>query len=203
MNESAQSEDEEVPLFPLNTVLFPGGPLPLRIFEARYLDMISECMRGSRPFGVCLITQGNEAGQPADTVSIGTLAEIVDWNQYDDGVLGITARGGDRFRILDRHVAANQLARASIRRLPALEAFPLPDEHVELVKLTRALVERAGPLYEFVKPHYEDGNWIACRLAEMLPASLDLKQALLETDDGGLRLEQVANIVRALTDSAD
>ena len=82
----------QVPLFPLNTVLFPGGPLPLRIFEPRYIDMISERMKADAPFGVLLIREGQEAGA-ATTFHIGTLARIADWYQGSDGLLGVTAIG--------------------------------------------------------------------------------------------------------------
>ena len=201
MNDTAAPEPGEVPLFPLNTVLFPGGPLPLRIFEARYLDMVSECLRGPRPFGVCLITEGHEAGRAADTVSVGTLAEIVDWHQYEDGVLGITALGRERFRIIDKRVADNQLAWVRIARLPTPEPLAIPVEYQELVTLTRALVEHAGPLYDVVPVRYEDANWVADRLCEILPVTLDLKQALLECNDTPLRLGEIAQIVQALASS--
>ena len=88
----------EVPLFPLRTVLFPGGPLPLRIFEQRYLDMISSCLKRDEPFGVVLIRSGSEVGS-AEVYDSGTLARITDWYQGSDGLLGITATGTDRFRI--------------------------------------------------------------------------------------------------------
>ena len=88
-----------VPLFPLNTVLFPGGPLPLRVFETRYLDMVSRCMKEGEPFGVVLLAEGSEAGAAGgvSTLATGTLATIFDWYQGNDGLLGITALGGDRF----------------------------------------------------------------------------------------------------------
>ncbi|NIV18523.1 MAG: peptidase S16, partial [Woeseiaceae bacterium] len=87
-----------VPLFPLRTVLYPGGPLPLRIFEPRYIDMVSKCIASDSPFGVLLIKSGTETG-PATTYDIGTLARIIDWYQGSDGLLGITAIGEQRFRL--------------------------------------------------------------------------------------------------------
>jgi len=92
----------QIPLFPLNTVLFPGGPLPLRIFEARYVDMVSSCLKEDSPFGVLLIRDGGETGN-ATTHEIGTLARIVDWYQGSDGLLGVTAVGEQRFRLLSSH----------------------------------------------------------------------------------------------------
>ena len=101
-----------IALFPLNTVLLPGGPLPLRIFEPRYLQMVSECLKHDRPFGVCLIAKGKEAGEAPVAHEYGTLARIEDWSQLPDGHLGITARGGERFIVRNTRVAANQLVTA-------------------------------------------------------------------------------------------
>ncbi|HEY7377666.1 MAG TPA: LON peptidase substrate-binding domain-containing protein, partial [Steroidobacteraceae bacterium] len=92
---------EEIALFPLNTVLFPGGPLPLRIFEPRYIDMVRRCLREQRGFGVVLIRSGNEVG-PAEFESVGTLARIVDFHALSDGLLGLVNVGERRFRVISR-----------------------------------------------------------------------------------------------------
>ena len=199
MSAGADAGTEETPLFPLNTVLFPGGPLSLRIFEARYQDMVSECMRGPMPFAVCLITSGNEAGVPADTVALGTLAEIVDWHQYDDGLLGITAHGVERCRVLSRRIAPNQLAWATLERLPREPARPVPAAHRDLQTLVDALIERSGPLYQHVPRDVDDASWLGYRLTEMLPLTMELKQALLEMEDALLRLQRLDEVVQALT----
>ena len=102
---------EEVPLFPLNTVLFPGGPLPLRIFETRYTDMVRRCLRTESPFGVLLIREGVEAGGAAATMQLGTLARIVDFNPMPDGLLGIICRGESRFRVMERWRQADDWVR--------------------------------------------------------------------------------------------
>ena len=114
-----------VPLFPLNTVLFPGGPLPLRIFESRYIDMISERMKADAPFGVLLIRSGRESG-PATTYGVGTLARISDWYQGSDGLLGVTAVGEQRFRLLSVEREADGLNIGEIDILPPEPAFELP-----------------------------------------------------------------------------
>ena len=98
----------QVPLFPLRTVLYPGGPLPLRIFEPRYVDMIGRCMKTDSPFGVLLIKEGSEDG-PATTYEVGTLARITDWYQGSDGLLGITALGEQRFRLISSRREADGL----------------------------------------------------------------------------------------------
>ena len=101
--------DQELSLFPLGTVLFPDGPLALRIFEPRYLDMVSACLRNDQPFGVCLIRSGREVGAAASPFAVGTLARIVDWHRSDDGLLGIVALGTRRFRVLETRTQPDQL----------------------------------------------------------------------------------------------
>ena len=130
-------------LFPLGTVLFPGGPLPLRIFETRYLDMISDCLRNEKHFGVCLISAGQEAGKAADAVAVGTLARIVDWNQLSGGILGITARGEKRFRVQSREVQNDQLIVGEVSVLEPEERLPIPDKHQNLIDLLRGIVNKA------------------------------------------------------------
>ena len=104
-----------IALFPLNIVLFPGGPLPLRIFEPRYVDMIGRCMREGAGFGVVLIREGREVG-PAETFDVGTLADIVDFHQLSDGLLGLSCIGRERFRIRSRSRKADGLNLADVDR---------------------------------------------------------------------------------------
>ena len=117
-----------IPLFPLHSVLFPGGALPLRVFESRYLDMISQCMRSQSGFGICLISDGSEVGDAATPFNVGTLVEISYFQQLKDGCLGITARGKQRFRILSSEVQPNQLTLADIELLPFIDQLALPEE---------------------------------------------------------------------------
>ncbi len=180
-----------VSLFPLNTVLFPGGPLPLRIFEPRYLEMVSDCMKNDRPFGVCLIAEGQEAGEASVPHDYGTLARIEDWNQLPDGYLGITARGGERFVVQEAHVAANQLITAEVELLDDEESAPgIDDEHQPLVEILRKALPQAGPLYKDMQPHWDDPTWVAYRLAELLPDN-EFKLELLQADTPRHRLALV------------
>lgn len=191
----------EVPLFPLNTVLFPGGPLPLRIFEPRYLDMVAERMRNDRPFGVCLIRDGQEAGQAAVPYDVGTFARIVDFQQYGDGVLGVTAVGEGRFEIMESRVEPNQLRMGTVMPLPNEPEAPLSEEYASISELVQALIERTGPLYEGLPKHYEDPTWLGYRLAEVLPIPLTRKQHFLELDNPILRLDQIGDVLRAMAES--
>lgn len=196
-------DDEEVALFPLHCVLFPDGPLELRIFEPRYLDMVSECLREDRPFGVCLITSGSEVGAPAQTVDVGTLARIVDWQRDDDGLLGIGCLGGARFRVLGRRAQSDQLVRGRIRRLPEPATAPVPDEHRDMVELLREFVAASAPLYADIVPRYDDAAWVARRIAENLPLAPVLAQHLLEQEDAPAALAQVHDWVQRLAGGED
>ncbi len=133
-----------IPLFPLNTVLFPGGTLTLRIFEPRYLRMVSDCLANQRPFGVCLIRSGREVGSIAEPFGIGTLAHIVDWEQRQDGLLGITARGDRRFSIGQTEADAQQLLHADVTLLEPDAATPLAPEFRPLAELLQRIHDQLG-----------------------------------------------------------
>ena len=185
---------EEVALFPLHTVLFPGGRLPLRIFEQRYMEMAKACLRDNAPFGVCLIHQGKEVGEPAVPVGVGCLARIAEWDMPQLGVLQVTARGESRFRILHQRVQADGLVRASIELLPEGDDAPLPDAAARYAKLLERVIEQHPALLE--RPHRLDSSaWVSARLAELLPLPLEAKQAVLETENGRARLEKLDALV--------
>ncbi len=171
-----------VPLFPLNTVLFPGGPLPLRIFEARYLDMISDCLKNDVPFGVLLIREGQEAG-PATTHEVGTLARIVDWYRGSDGLLGITAVGTQRFRLLSAERQDDGLNVGDVELLPDVETMPLPSDFRVLSEILASIIDDLGRLYDDLDRRYDDAAWVAYRFVEVLPVDLVHKQACLESED--------------------
>ena len=185
----------EIPLFPLNTVLFPGGPLPLRVFESRYLDMISRCMKDDIPFGVLLIKDGNEAG-PATTYDVGTLATITDWYQGSDGLLGITAIGTERFRLLAADRQHDGLYLGQVELLAPAPAVPLPDEYLELTHILENVLDELGRLYENLDRQFGNATWVTYRLMEVLPAPLEQKQEVLESADIAACLEMVARLIR-------
>lgn len=187
-----------VPLFPLRTVLFPEGPLPLRIFETRYLDMISRCMKNEVPFGVVLIRQGSEAGE-ATSYDVGTLARITDWYQGSDGLLGVTAVGEQRFRILSRRRQADGLTIAEVESIAAEPAMPLSDEYAALKKILSSVLDDLGRLYESLERRYDDAVWVTYRLAEILPVDLEHKQQFLETSDTQNRLRSIDQLINSVS----
>ena len=179
---------EVLPLFPLNTVLFPGGPLRLRIFEPRYLDMVSRCMRENSNFGVALITEGREAGGTARTTGIGTTARIVDFERLDDGLLGITARGEQKFSIIGVKTQSDGLNIAEVNLLPDEPAMEIPEELGILVDLLKQAMVQIGAAYGDVPPSYGNATWVGMRLAELLPLPMPEKQQCLEMDNAVERL---------------
>jgi len=178
-----------IPLFPLNSVLFPGGPLKLRIFEARYVDMISRCMREGTCFGVAMIVEGSEAGGSARTVEIGTAARIVDFEKLPDGLLGITALGDRSFVIEAVSRQADALNVAEVRWLPAEESVAVPADCDYLVQLLQHALPQLAPLYDYTPVAYEDASWVGARLVELLPLPMTEKQRCLEMRDPLERLD--------------
>ncbi len=183
-----------VPLFPLTTVLFPGGPLPLRIFETRYIDMISERMRSDAPFGVLLIADGQETG-PSSTYEVGTLARITDWYQGSDGLLGVTAIGEQRFRLLSAERQPDGLNIGDVEILPDEAPIALPEEYEGMAHILAGVLDDLGRLYESLERHYEDAGWVTHRFVEILPIDLEQKQKCLEASDPVQRLSLVNELL--------
>jgi len=184
----------QVPLFPLNTVLFPGGPLPLRIFEPRYLGMVSHCMREESPFGVLLIRAGDETGA-ATTYRVGTLARISDWYQGSDGLLGITAIGERRFRLISSWSQDDGLNVGEVELLDSEPAMPLPDEYQEIATILAGVLEDLGRLYESLDRRFDDVGWVSSRFVEILPLDMAEKQRCLEQNDPLERLRIVRDVL--------
>lgn len=185
----------EVPLFPLHAVLFPGGPLPLRIFEPRYLAMVAECLKTDSEFGVVLITQGGETGEAAASHQVGCLARIIDWDQGDDGLLTIRAVGTRRFRVRSRRVARDQLVRAEVELLPEAAPVPVPERYRAQAEWVAGVLPRLEP-YAGIQPE-DDAGWLAGRLAELMSVKTSQRQTLLEMNDPAARLDRVAALIDA------
>lgn len=182
----------DIPLFPLNTVLFPGGPLSLRIFEPRYLDMVRDCARAGSGFGVCMILHGAETGEASVPAAVGTLARIVDFYTLPDGLLGIRAEGGERFHVDRSRVRDNGLAHGAVRFWPSEPVIELPPEYGLLSTILERLLEKSGG--EFSKAQrrcYDDASWVGFRLAEALPLENRERQYLLQMTDPLIRLDQL------------
>jgi Lon protease-like protein len=188
---------ELFPLFPLHTVLFPGGPLPLRVFEPRYLDMVSMCMKEERSFGVLLMQSGSETGD-VKTVAVGTKARVSDWYQGSDGILGITAMGLERFRLHSCSRQDDGLYVGSISSLEPEQHQDLPDEYRPMGALLEVIINNLGKLYENIETRYDDATWVGYRFAEVLPISLEEKQHCLQIDDAIGRLKFLRPLLRSI-----
>jgi len=177
-----------VPIFPLNAVLFPGGLLPLRVFEARYMDMTRDCLKREEPFGVCLIHEGAEVGAPAVPEGVGCLAKILDWDMREQGILNLRTHGSQRFRILARETSPQGLISADIELIPPDARIAVPEKFASCARLLEMVVlDQGKPV--FAEPHaFDDAAWVSYRLTEILPVPLVAKQKLLELSDSLARL---------------
>jgi len=187
----------KVPLFPLHAVLYPGGPLPLRIFESRYLDMISACLKEDSFFGIVLIKDGSETGE-ASTYDVGTLARIDDWYQGSDGLLGVTAIGEQRFRLLRSTRQNDGLMIGEIELLGTDAPLEMPEEFRPLAQILAGVLDDLGKLYETLEKNYGDAGWVANRFAEILPISPEQRQSCLETNDPLQRLRKMREVLKTV-----
>ena len=193
---AAQSPLIELPLFPLSSVLFPGGQLQLRIFEPRYLDLVRECTRHGTGFGVCLILEGYEAGAPAVPAAIGTIARISDFHSGEDGLLGITAEGGSRFRVARSRVRSDGLVRGDAEIWPVEPELAVPVEFALLQSILERLIETMAPHWRHEpRSSYDDASWLGFRLTELLPLDKAEQQHMLELTDPLLRLAELRDIL--------
>jgi len=189
------AENSDIALFPLHTVLFPGGPLPLRIFETRYTDMVRNCMREQQPFGVVLIQEGEEAGPVATTATVGCSARIVDFYTLQDGLLGISCVGERKFSVLRVWRAPDGLNVGEVSWLEPEPRITLPEEYAQFGASVRRAVAELAEHYQHVEKHFDDAAWIGARITELIPIGLNEKQVLLELDDPIARLDALLSLV--------
>lgn len=197
------SDTAEIPLFPLATVLFQGGRLPLRIFEPRYLDMVSRSMREQAPFGVVLIRHGDDARLQRDTpqpeiFDVGTAAEVVDFNQLSNGGLGIVVKGGRKFRIAATREQTDHLLIGEVRYLPAEPGGEVNDDHASLVAILRELMKHPGVQKLDFDIDFADARSVGWRLSELLPIEPEIKQSLLQLQFPKERLQELTRLVNKL-----
>lgn len=186
----------ELPLFPLSTVLYPEAQLQLRIFEPRYLDMVRDCTRKGVGFGVCLILDGYEVGEAALPAAVGTVATISDFHTTEEGLLGIVARGGTRFRVEQTRVRADGLLRGMVQPWPEEPVIEVPPEFGLLQTILERLIETMGPEWrDAPRSRYDDASWLGFRLAELLPLAHAERQRMLEITDPLQRLAEVRDIL--------
>ena len=188
--------NESLPLFPLHAVLVPGAALGLRIFERRYLDMVSDCGRSGRGFGICLILEGEEAGVPAMPAAFGTEALIEDFDTGADGLLTLQIRGARRFHVSRTRVRDNGLVMADVAWCAADLDDSVRPEHALLSTLLQHLLEQVGGEHSKVShARFDDAAWVGWRLAEFLPLSESQRLSLLQEEDVHARLDQLLQLI--------
>lgn len=193
---------DTLPLFLLNTVVFPGGQLPLRIFEQRYLDMVKQAIAGNTPFGICApalsaaIREGSEAGTPAVPYAVGTRVHITDWDMPQTGILHIETQAAERFVVRSTRSEPSGLLIGSVDAVSVEPAIAVPDELELAVEILRHIIDEYGDA-RFPAPH-EFGNavWVGYRLSEVLPLKLSIKQNLLEMNDSVVRLRILTEFLK-------
>lgn len=186
----------DIPLFPLNTVLFPDGYLPLRIFEQRYLDMVRDCSARGGFFGVCLVGSSEETNRPATHHRVGTTAEICDFSTLDDGLLGITARGRQKFIIQTTRMRDNGLLMGEVELLDEGSVVEVTEQYSVLSMVTARFMELMGDQYPDFQPRQlQDASWVGYRLAELLPLENEEKQVLLQIGDPLERLQLLIDVM--------
>ncbi len=192
----------ELAIFPLHTVLFPEGRLGLRIFEKRYMDMVSTCMKTAEPFGVCLIRSGTEVGEAAEPYTVGTAGHITEWDMTQAGILQISVRGGQRFRVERTRIRPDQLIMGDVEFLPDEHAQALPATHRDLADLLAKVLEQSGEQSYFPPVKLDDASWVAYRLTELLPLPGALKQEVLEQSGAVARLDLLAAAIATAREGA-
>ncbi len=186
----------EIPIFPLRTVLYPGGRLPLRIFEARYVDMTKACIGNDEVFGVCLIVDGFEVGSPAVPAPFGCTARIRSWDVPAPGLFTLETVGEAPFRIRERFSTPSGLIRALVQLEPAPPPTPLPAASRMLGDLLQQIVDKIGAEHFPSPTQFDDASWVAYRLAEVLPLPDETRLQLLMECDPVAALALIEQIVR-------
>jgi hypothetical protein len=195
-------EPAPLPLFPLKTVLFPGGVLPLKVFEQRYVTMTKACVKDDTPFGVCLLTRGEEvSGSSAASAEItfapiGTRARITSWDMPQLGILHIRTEGMGRFQVQSHAIAKDGLVTGLVTEIAPEPVLPLPEAFKPLASLLELLINRVGRESFPANLALTDASWVGYRLAEVLPLPLPIKQSMLEINDAEVRLTVLSRFLK-------
>jgi uncharacterized protein len=195
VSQTARPTVRELPIFPLAGVLFPGGVIPLRIFEPRYMGMAKACLKNDTAFGICLIREGGEVGTPAIPEAVGTTARIQEWDMQQLGILQVRATGEGRFRILNRQVTESGLITGHVIPIPDDESTA-GTEFAQCSDFLRKILARIGNSHFKGDARFDDPSWVSFRITELLPIRQIIKQKMLELTDARMRLEILHRILR-------
>lgn len=188
-----------LPLFPLNTVIFPGGQLPLRIFEQRYLDMVKQAIAENSPFGICAIREDAGSDAPAVPYRVGTQVRVTDWDMPQTGILHIGTQAQERFVIRSTRSEPGGLLVGTVEAVSSEAATAVPEELELAVEILRHIIDEYGGTH-FPAPHeFDNAVWVGYQLSEVLPLKLSVKQSLLEMNDSVTRLRILTEFLRKQT----
>jgi Lon protease-like protein len=184
--------------------LFPGGRLPLRIFEQRYIDMVRDCSVNGSCFGVCLLNNSEDKQRPATHLRVGTTAEICDFSTLEDGLLGIVAEGKQKFIIQETRMRDNGLLMAEVETLDEGKVVDVPEQFSILSMITARFMEQLSDRYpDFQPEQLQDANWLGYRLSELLPLENNEKQVLLQVSDPLERLQALLDVMPRFQEPAE
>ena len=187
-----------LPLFPLQTVVFPGGLLPLRVFEPRYMDMVKQAIADNLPFGICAVREGRTTGV-VNHHEVGTQVRVIDWDMPQPGILHIQTQAFERFVVRSSHSESNGLLVGEVDDVSAEPAVAVPPELALSAEILYQIIEELGR-EKFVQPHdYNNAAWIGYRLSEVLPLKLSIRQNLLEMNDSVARLAILTDFLKKQT----
>jgi len=193
---SAATKPTTLPLFPLNTVIFPGGRLPLRIFEQRYLDMVKQAIADNTQFGICAIREGTETGTPAVPHEVGTRVVVTDWDMPQTGILHIDTLAQERFVIRSTRTEPGGLLIGTVEAVSSEASVAVPDDLGLAVEILRHIVSEYGDTH-FPGPHeFDNAVWVGYRLSEVLPLKPAIKQSLLEMNDSVMRVRILTEFLK-------
>lgn len=177
-----------LPLFPLHTVIFPGGNLPLRIFEQRYMEMVKKAVADRTPFGICAIREGSEVGTPALPYQVGTRVQVTDWDMPQTGILHIKTQALERFIVRSTQSDADGLLTGKVDDISPEPHCAIPGDLRMAVDILRHIMEEIGSDAFPAPRQFDNAVWVGYRLSEVLTLKLSVKQNLLEMNDSVARL---------------
>ena len=195
---SSDNHLKNAPIFPLRSIVLPGGLFPLRIFERRYLDMVTTCIKNNEGFCISLVKKEEPDLYVKDVFEYGSWVEITDWNKLQDGLLGITVEGKNIVKISNTSLDKENLLRGKIKKLDLEKEYLIPQQYLVLSKFYKKIYPNLKDFMSFKQERFSDASWIGYRLTELLPIELELKADLISTSDAIERLKKINQIMTRL-----
>ena len=188
----------ETPIFPLKSIVLPGGVFPLRIFERRYLDMVRDSIKNDANFCIALVKSEAKNSYISDVYSVASLVKIVDWNQLEDGILGITVEGINLVKINSCQLNSDNLLTGVIENIEQEKEYLIPEKYLLLSKFYKKIYPGIKNFIDYKRERYSDASWVGFRLTECLPLDLSTKAKLISSENALVRLEKIHEIIHKL-----